>query len=59
MLKGNCQKKNLTTCERKISSYRPASTERDYGKTNVLIRLDLRMLNVTMKAYFCYRHALL
>ena len=24
MLKGNCQKKNLTTCERKISSYKPA-----------------------------------
>ena len=24
MLKGNCRKKNLTTCERKISSYKPA-----------------------------------
>ena len=24
MLKGNCRKKNLTTCERKNSSYQPA-----------------------------------
>ena len=24
MLKGNCGKKNLTTCDRKISSYKPA-----------------------------------
>ena len=24
MLKGNCRKKNLTTCERKISSHKPA-----------------------------------
>ena len=24
MLKGNCRKKNLTTCKRKISSYKPA-----------------------------------
>ena len=23
-MKGNCQKKHLTTCERKISSYKPA-----------------------------------
>ena len=27
MLKGNCWKKNLTTCERKISLYKPAFTE--------------------------------
>ena len=26
-MKGNCWKKNLTTCERKISSYKPAFTE--------------------------------
>ena len=26
MLKGNCRKKNLTTCERKTSSYKPAFT---------------------------------
>ena len=24
MLKGNCPEKSLTTCERKISSYKPA-----------------------------------
>ena len=25
MLKGNCRKKNLTTCERKTSSHKPVS----------------------------------
>ena len=33
MLKGNCRKKNLTACERKISSYKPAFTKEELSSS--------------------------
>ena len=49
MLKGNCRKKNLTTCERKISSYKPAFTEvtenrvNDHYPRNIYIKVSLKI----------------
>ena len=34
MLKGNCQKKNLTPCQRKISSYKSAFRNKNFQGTS-------------------------
>ena len=39
MLKGNCQKKNLTTCERKTSLYKPVLTSICEKKISAEVRL--------------------
>ena len=34
MLKGNCQKKNITTCQRKISSYKSTFRNKNFQGTS-------------------------
>ena len=43
MLKGNRRKKNLTTCERKISSYKPA-----FRKLFLIFRLRFYLVFLTL-----------
>ena len=51
MLKGNCRKKNLTTCERTISSSKPAFRE---SVDIVLSSLDSKDFLNAIKLYNIY-----
>ena len=58
MLKGNCRKKHLTTCERKISSYKPALMYRKIleNKTTVEIGFGLKTCTALIVNIFRNSH---
>ena len=52
MLKGNCRKKNLATCERKISSYKPAFSHFRNKATPTYIDMLIYVLLISASILF-------